>query len=136
MPLNYDKAKKDSNHDEIKSIFVAHGYSVVDTYTMKCGFDFIAWSNSKGRTFIVEVKDINLPPSRTKLTTTEKSAQKKYGLDYYVVYSVIQAGLIIKNDMTRKTSDENKNGRHNFGNVLGMGASYGERDFERNGVLD
>lgn len=83
------KARKDSNHNEIQDVFKAHGFSIVDTSSFGRGFvDFVAGRHNKN--YLVEVKDINQPPSKRKLTPDEERFHKTWAGQVCVLESVEQ----------------------------------------------
>jgi len=65
------KAKVDTNHRQIVARLRAHGASVANTHTVGSGFPDCA-VGYRGKTYLVEIKDGDKPPSARKLTPDEQ----------------------------------------------------------------
>lgn len=64
-------AKVDRNQAEIVEFFRGMGCSVAHTHMIGQGFPdiIVGW---QGRNFLIEIKDLNQPPSKRKLTLAEQ----------------------------------------------------------------
>ena len=85
-------AKVDVNQPDIVKALRRSGASVIITSQLKNAFDILVIF--QGKTFIVEIKDGSLPPSRHKLTEGEakcKESVERAGGQYHVVKSVDEA---------------------------------------------
>jgi hypothetical protein len=85
-------AKVDRNQSEIVKALRCVGAFVVITSQLKNAFDILV--AYQGRTYVIEIKDGELPPSKKVLTEGElkcKNGFNKVGVDYHIVESVDQA---------------------------------------------
>lgn len=86
------RAKVDSNQPKIIEALRRCGAYVVLTHQLKNAFDCIAFY--QGKTFIIEIKDGTLTPSRQRLTEGEakcKEMIESRGCSYHVITSVDEA---------------------------------------------
>lgn len=87
-------AKVDNNQAEIVRALRQVGCSVLLTFQLKNCFDILV--GYRGRTFIMEIKDPNQPPSKRKLTEGEEEFRQKWrGSTYHIVETPDQAIAIV-----------------------------------------
>lgn len=89
-------AKVDSNQPEIVKVLRTMGATVLLLHQVKNAFDILV--GYRGKLFIMEIKDGNLPPSARKLTTGELKCKidfERVGVPYNVATSVKEAIEII-----------------------------------------
>lgn len=76
MSKRYAFAKKDGNHNAICGYWRSVGASVHETHMLGEGFPdaVVGWKDKDGvpRTYLAEIKDGSLPPSRRALTPSEQ----------------------------------------------------------------
>jgi len=92
MPNRYHKPRKDANHAQIVSTFRSLGAYVVDIAAVKNAFDIIVYHS--GKTYSVEIKDGEKPPSARKLSKGEEECKmgiESVGCEYHVISSVDEA---------------------------------------------
>jgi hypothetical protein len=77
-------ARKDSNHDLVRGLFVENGWRVCDTHSLGGGVVdmFVA---RDGRTVAVEIKDWDKPPSHRVLTEAEQRFQREWPGEYLLI---------------------------------------------------
>ena len=78
--------RRDRNHIEIRDAFRNLGFAVKDVADLKNFCDLIVSKN--GRTWCIEVKDGELPPSKRKLTEGEDIFQHNWKGNYEIVICV------------------------------------------------
>ena len=89
-------AKVDRNQNEIVKALRQIGCCVLITSQLKNAFDILV--GYRGKLFIMEIKDGELPPSARKLSEGEQKCMKcfdKVGVKYHTVISVDQAIQIV-----------------------------------------
>lgn len=84
------RARIDMNQPEIVSTFRYLGFSVAITSMMGNGFPDIVIAKF-GRTWLVEIKDGNKPPSARELTEDEKDFHAEWKGEIFIVESMDQA---------------------------------------------
>ena len=85
-------AAVDKNQPEIVKALRKLGAKVVITSQLKNAFDILV--GFRGRLFIMELKDGDLPPSRKRLTDGEIKCKEDFeavGIEYHVIESKEQA---------------------------------------------
>lgn len=91
-------AKVDRNQSEIVNALRMIGATVLITSQLKGAFDLLV--GYKGKLFIMEVKDGDLPPSARRLTDGESKCKESFenvGVKYYIVTSITDAIETITN---------------------------------------
>lgn len=88
-------AKKDGNHHDVVSEFIAFGFSVLDISQLKNCCDLFVAKN--GVTIAVEIKDGELPPSKRRLTPGENKFRSEWKGDYAIVESLEHVRLLDAN---------------------------------------
>jgi hypothetical protein len=101
MGYRYHKSRVDENHSDIVNALRQMGAYVIDCSALRNAFDLLVGYN--GNTYIVEVKNGELPPSQRKLTKGElkcKAMFEAVGVTYHVIESVEQAINLINEKRT------------------------------------
>jgi hypothetical protein len=84
-------ANTDANHAEMRDYMRKLGCVVEDTHALGHGFPDLVVKNTKGRPFLVEIKNGDLPPSGRKLTPDEVKVAARWGDTYRVLCSKADA---------------------------------------------
>lgn len=97
------RARRDSNHAQVRDALRKAGWRVTDTGHVGNGFpDLVAQKHD--RVEFIEVKDGSKPPSARKLTEDEAdlhAALKQAGVEVRIIESVEQAIRLGEEDFTR-----------------------------------
>ena len=94
MTRGVQRNRQDSNHHAVEMAFRKLGCATRSTHDLGDGFPDILCA-ARGVTWLVEVKDGSLPPSKRKLTKDEELFHKWWPGLIYVVESVEQVPSVV-----------------------------------------
>ena len=88
------RRRTDANQSEIMAALVLAGASVFSTSSQGAGFpDLVA--GYRGKNFLLEIKDGKKSPSRTKLSTSQRSFVIRWRGTVHTVSSLDEALLVV-----------------------------------------
>jgi hypothetical protein len=82
-------ARQDSNHAEIRQVFVDAGLSTLDLHQLKGACDLLV--GGLGVNILLEIKDGTKPPSKRQLSEKERDFHARWLGPLFIVETVEQA---------------------------------------------
>jgi hypothetical protein len=101
----YVRHGKDGNHGKVMAVFEALCPVVEDHSQGDHGYDAII-RTSRGVVYVVEIKDGSQPPSKRRLTDSEKAAMARWGWQFALVESERDAERLARGDAFGKETDK------------------------------